>query len=29
VIAIKGSLGSKMKSVVDAVVAASDGETGR
>jgi UDP-N-acetylmuramoyl-tripeptide--D-alanyl-D-alanine ligase len=29
VIAIKGSLGSKMKLVVDAVVAASDGETGR
>jgi UDP-N-acetylmuramoyl-tripeptide--D-alanyl-D-alanine ligase len=29
VIAIKGSLGSKMKAVVDAVVAASDGETGR
>jgi UDP-N-acetylmuramoyl-tripeptide--D-alanyl-D-alanine ligase len=29
VIAIKGSLGSKMKMVVDAVVAASDGETGR
>jgi len=29
VIAIKGSLGSKMKIVVDAVVAASDGETGR
>ena len=28
VIAIKGSLGSKMKAVVDAVVAASDGETG-
>jgi len=29
VIAIKGSLGSKMKAVVDAVVTASDGETGR
>jgi len=29
VIAIKGSLGSKMKVVVDAVVAASGGETGR
>jgi len=29
VIAIKGSLGSKMKVVVDAVLAASDGETGR
>jgi UDP-N-acetylmuramoyl-tripeptide--D-alanyl-D-alanine ligase len=29
VIAIKGSLGSKMKTVVDAVVSASDGETGR
>ncbi|HYD06151.1 MAG TPA: UDP-N-acetylmuramoyl-tripeptide--D-alanyl-D-alanine ligase [Reyranella sp.] len=29
VVAIKGSLGSKMKMVVDAVVAASDGETGR
>jgi UDP-N-acetylmuramoyl-tripeptide--D-alanyl-D-alanine ligase len=29
VIAIKGSLGSKMKLVVDAVLAASDGETGR
>jgi UDP-N-acetylmuramoyl-tripeptide--D-alanyl-D-alanine ligase len=29
VIAIKGSLGSKMKVIVDAVVAASDGETGR
>jgi UDP-N-acetylmuramoyl-tripeptide--D-alanyl-D-alanine ligase len=29
VIAIKGSLGSKMKLVVDAVVAASGGETGR
>jgi UDP-N-acetylmuramoyl-tripeptide--D-alanyl-D-alanine ligase len=29
VIAIKGSLGSKMKAVVDAVVAASDGEMGR
>jgi UDP-N-acetylmuramoyl-tripeptide--D-alanyl-D-alanine ligase len=28
VVAIKGSLGSKMKLVVDAVVAASDGETG-
>jgi UDP-N-acetylmuramoyl-tripeptide--D-alanyl-D-alanine ligase len=28
VVAIKGSLGSKMKAVVDAVVAASDGETG-
>lgn len=28
VIAIKGSLGSKMKAVADAVVAASDGETG-
>jgi len=29
VVAIKGSLGSKMKVVVDAVLAASDGETGR
>jgi UDP-N-acetylmuramoyl-tripeptide--D-alanyl-D-alanine ligase len=29
VIAVKGSLGSKMKLVVDAVVAASDGEAGR
>ncbi len=29
VIAIKGSLGSKMKNVVDAVLAASSGETGR
>ena len=29
VIAIKGSLGSKMKNVVDAVVAASGGEAGR
>jgi UDP-N-acetylmuramoyl-tripeptide--D-alanyl-D-alanine ligase len=29
VVAIKGSLGSKMKLVVDAVVAASGGETGR
>jgi UDP-N-acetylmuramoyl-tripeptide--D-alanyl-D-alanine ligase len=29
VIAIKGSLGSKMKAVVDAVITASDGETGR
>ena len=29
VIAIKGSLGSKMKNVVDAVLAASDGEAGR
>jgi UDP-N-acetylmuramoyl-tripeptide--D-alanyl-D-alanine ligase len=29
VIAVKGSLGSKMKNVVDAIVAASDGEAGR
>jgi UDP-N-acetylmuramoyl-tripeptide--D-alanyl-D-alanine ligase len=29
VIAVKGSLGSKMKNVVDAILAASDGETGR
>ncbi|MBS0525596.1 MAG: UDP-N-acetylmuramoyl-tripeptide--D-alanyl-D-alanine ligase [Proteobacteria bacterium] len=29
VIAIKGSLGSRMKAVVDAVVAAADGETGQ
>jgi UDP-N-acetylmuramoyl-tripeptide--D-alanyl-D-alanine ligase len=29
VIAIKGSLGSKMKNVVDAVLAASGGELGR
>jgi len=29
VIAVKGSLGSKMKAVVDAIVAASDGEVGR
>jgi UDP-N-acetylmuramoyl-tripeptide--D-alanyl-D-alanine ligase len=29
VIAVKGSLGSKMKNVVDAIVAASGGETGR
>jgi UDP-N-acetylmuramoyl-tripeptide--D-alanyl-D-alanine ligase len=29
VIAVKGSLGSKMKTVVDAIVAASGGETGR
>jgi UDP-N-acetylmuramoyl-tripeptide--D-alanyl-D-alanine ligase len=29
VVAIKGSLGSKMKIIVDAVVAASGGETGR
>jgi len=29
VIAVKGSLGSKMKIVVDAIVAASDGEAGR
>ena len=29
VIAVKGSLGSRMKNVVDAIVAASDGETGR
>jgi len=29
VIAVKGSLGSKMKNVVDAIMAASDGETGR
>jgi UDP-N-acetylmuramoyl-tripeptide--D-alanyl-D-alanine ligase len=29
VIAVKGSLGSKMKNVVDAILAASDGEAGR
>jgi UDP-N-acetylmuramoyl-tripeptide--D-alanyl-D-alanine ligase len=29
VVAVKGSLGSKMKIVVDAIVAASDGEAGR
>jgi UDP-N-acetylmuramoyl-tripeptide--D-alanyl-D-alanine ligase len=29
VIAVKGSLGSKMKNVVDTIVAASGGEAGR
>jgi hypothetical protein len=29
VIAVKGSLGSKMKNVVDAILTASDGEAGR
>jgi UDP-N-acetylmuramoyl-tripeptide--D-alanyl-D-alanine ligase len=29
VIAVKGSLGSKMKHVVDAILAASGGEVGR